>query len=239
VLTRALVGTGCLLTAIEVAPKLEIVLKPGAIPLPFAGVPLAPPGAVPWLLALWGAGAVAFTLGRGGRAAGIFLLTVMTYVLVLDQRTYSNHLYLLCLLVLILVSTRDPHTKPLLRIQASIVYAYAALAKVNLSFLSGAVLLWQAHGVLPAGWLRLEVLAPLAWLIVLAEGFLAVAFWSPRLRGLGWAVGLGLHAGSVAFVRHGRLGVVIFGLAMVGLYAAFDAPKSSVARSRSAAAPRT
>jgi hypothetical protein len=58
-------------------------------------------------------------------------------------------------------------------------------------------------------------------LTLLAEGFLAVGFWSERLRPLAWAVGLGLHLGAVALVQEGRMGVLIFGVAMVGLYASF------------------
>jgi hypothetical protein len=221
VLIRLLVGAACLLAGLEMGALLDRALAPGTIALPLAGLPILPRAAVPWAIGAWIGCAIAFTVGWRRRLAGAGLLATMGYLLLMDARTYSNHLYLLCLLVLILVWADDETARTLLRVQLSIVYAYAAIGKVNLSFLSGAALLPYTRTVLPESWLRVEVLAPLALLTLLAEGFLAVGFWSERLRPLAWAVGLGLHLGAVALVQEGRMGVLIFGVAMVGLYASF------------------
>ena len=220
-LSRRIIGIACFLAGLEMWVLLNEMLAPGTVRLPLAGIPILPLAAVPWLIGVWTCSAVAFTLDWQRRASGVVLLAAMAYVLLMDERTYSNHLYLLCLLVLVLTWADDVTARRLMRVQLSIVYGFAALAKVNLSFLSGAVLLAYGRTVLPESWLRVEVLATLALLAVLSEAFLAVAFWSDRLRPWAWAVGLGLHIGSAALIHDGRLGVAIFGLAMVGLYTAF------------------
>jgi hypothetical protein len=220
-LTRPLVGAGCLLAGVEMWQLLHRALAPGTVTLPLTGLPTLPHAAVPWLVGMWVCGAIAFMAGWYRRTAGVVLLGLMAYPLLMDERTYSNHLYLLCLLVLILTWADGVTARTLLRVQLSIVYAYAALGKINLSFLSGAALLPYTRTVLPESWIRFEVLAPFALATLLAEGFLAAAFWSDRLRPWAWTLGLVLHVGAVAMVQQGRMGVLIFGLAMIGLYAAF------------------
>jgi hypothetical protein len=224
VLTRLLVGAGCLLAGAEMWRLLHRALAPGTITLPLAGYPTLPPAAVPWLIGAWIGCALAFTVGWYRRTSGVLLLMVMAYLLLMDERTYSNHLYLLCLLVLILTWADDLTARTLLRAQLSIVYGYAVLTKINLSFLSGAALLQYTRTVLPESWIRFEVLAPFALATLVAEAFLGVAFWSERLRPWAWGVGLALHVGAVGLVQQGRIGVLIFGIAMIALYTAFGMP---------------
>jgi hypothetical protein len=220
-LTRLLVGLASLLAGFEMWGLLDRALAPGTISLPFTGLPLLPRSGIPWLIGLWVCCALAFTFDRYRRLTGTLLLASMSYPLLMDARTYSNHLYLLCVVVLVLTWAENTTARTLLRVQLTIVYFYAALAKVNLSFLSGAALLPYTRTVLPESWIRVEVLAPFALGTVLAEGFLAVGFWSKRGRPWAWAIGIALHAGAVALVEQGRLAVLVFGITMVGLYTVF------------------
>ncbi len=102
------------------------------------------------------------------------------------------------------------------------VYGCAALVKLNPSYLSGSVFLLYLAPWVPSQVKRFDVLAPLAVLSVVAELFLAMAFWSPRLRRPAWVVGLGLHLGIVVLLSP-SVGVqlTVFGMEMVALYTAF------------------
>jgi predicted DCC family thiol-disulfide oxidoreductase YuxK len=178
------------------------------------------------------------------------LTAVMGYVLLLDQQTYSNHLYLLCLLVLLLAwadagaaySIDARRSGPrmvangpvaLLRAQLSIVYGFSAIAKLNLIYLSGAVISlnlerewWLA---IPAELHVPEVLMWVALATILGEIFIALGIWIERWRPSVFVVGLALHAGIVvSMMRTERLQLAIFALEMFALYILFVDPRQRI-----------
>ena len=65
-------------------------------------LPRLPSGGITLFLALWILAALAFALGWKSRVAGAALVMVTGYTLILDHQTYSNHLYLLFLTILLL-----------------------------------------------------------------------------------------------------------------------------------------
>ena len=79
------------------------LLTPLVVKIPFSPlVPVLPSSALRLFLAVWLVAALAFALGWKTRVAGAVLALVTGYTLVLDQQTYSNHLYLLFLVILLL-----------------------------------------------------------------------------------------------------------------------------------------
>lgn len=242
---RIAVGLAALGKLIIVAPVLLVLALPDTLRLPWR-TGLAPGLATPWLpfalVALWAGAAVAFTAGLATRFAGAVLAAVATLVLVTDRQLYSNHLYLLIVLVALLIVAdagaarsldslrRGPRAVPalgpdLVRIQVTIVYAFAALWKLNPEFLSGFVLgTATAGGFVPVP-AALRTPDLLAWLAMLTIGFeLLVAFglWSARLRPLAAAIGVALHIGFIAFI-HLWDELLVFALLMLGCYPLFFA----------------
>lgn len=194
------------------------------------------------LVALWAGSGAAFLLGWRTRAAGTLLVLSMMTVLGLDQQLYSNHFYLLILLCLLLTVADSgaalsldarrhgerevipawPVT--LLKLQMSIVYGFAVIAKLNLYYLSGAVLNvhWTRHGLyaMPDALRRVEVLFTLALVSLLAEAVLAIALWSPRTRHAAFVVGFGLHLAIIPTMGS-TWQLTLFAFMMFSLYLLF------------------
>ena len=166
------------------------------------------------VLSVWFVGAVLMTLGSKVGLSGSALLASIVFSLGLDQQAYSNHLYLMTWLVLLLViadagagMTITRHNRPVVRwpvilmmLQASVVYDFAAITKLNEEFLSGRVLV----GVLNDGLIQFpeelrtpQFLMPLAVATVFVELFLAIFLWMPGLRPAAFILGLGLHLSIV------------------------------------------
>lgn len=152
---------------------------------------------------------------------------------------FSSHLYLLSIVcVLLALSDCERHLalRPrgagevadwplfLMRCQLSIVYGFAALAKINTDWLSGVVvgeISDQAYLVsLPD-----LVHAPLAWSVVAVEGAAAALPWLARTRILAGALIVALHAGMfiMAGERMPLLELAIFAGLMGALYSSFFA----------------
>jgi hypothetical protein len=241
---RVVVGLNAILCGVEVWGNLRGILRPGALRLPFfpdlASLPQE------WLtpfMGVWLILAILLTVGCFTRAAGTLLACQLGYVLLLDEQTYSNHLYLLTLEVLFLIlgnagarwsvdalirgrSTCPAWPMHLWKLQISIVYFFAALAKLNPTFLSGEMLAnyWPTSGWLGflAGLRTPLVLQPMAWASVGAEFFLAFALWLPALRRLAVLVGIGLHLGMILLVsQRDPTGIIVFALASVPPYVLF------------------
>jgi predicted DCC family thiol-disulfide oxidoreductase YuxK len=217
-IARIAIGLAALLVVLEEAPALLRLADPAVLRVPYvAGLDL-PTGLFPALGVLGGVAGVAFMLGWRTRIAGALLATALGGILAADQQLYSNHLYLLVLAVVLLtiggagasvsLDARRSHeaTDPsvpawpafLLKVQVSIVYAFAALAKVNTVYLSGSVVAsyLRTDGFLglPGEWRAFAPMFVLSVLAVLTEAFLAVAIWIPKWRPTAFMVGLGLHA---------------------------------------------
>jgi hypothetical protein len=242
--TRIAVGAAALVKLASVAPLLWQLTAPGSVQVPFGSVWLDLSRAVALgLLVVWSLAAASLVVGWHSRAAAGALAVAAWFTLLADQQLYSNHLYMLALLasLLALVDSgavrsldarrRGPKLEvvgyplALIRFLVAILYGFTALAKVNLVWLSGAVLgahLGTGPIPFPDGLLRFEVLAPLAMATLLVEGFLAGGLFVRRWRKAAVLCGVSLHVGIVAFMGP-TLELTAFGLMMLGTYPLFFA----------------
>lgn len=240
-MARIVIGIAALIRAVEGIRILSPLFDPITVRLPYvAWLPDPDRTWVVGLLAVWISAAAAFTLGWKTRWAGSLLAVAILGVLLLDQQSYSNHLYLMVLLVVLLTAadsgaalsldTRhvSRSTVPagpvlLMKLQISIVYLFAGLTKINDPFLSGGVIAGESGtGVvsLPEALETPEVLAPIAGLVVVTEVFLAVALWLPRVRPLAFVVGFGFHMSIVLFVGP-FVQLSVFAMEMLAVYVLF------------------
>lgn len=163
-----------------------------------------------------------------------------------DQQLWGNHFYLMALMTGLLATTRCDQVLAvrrvapgplgggvyLMMVQASIVYGYAGLLKLNGDFLSGEVLAQFLGGGLigfPDGWKTGAILGPLAVAAVLTELFLAAGLWLPATRKLAVWAGLALHC-SIALLMDPFLELAPFGLLMFSTYPLFLAVGGSAKR---------
>ncbi len=180
--------------------------------------------------------AIFFTIGFGARLSGALLAFSIVLVLGIDQQFYSNHLYLLLTLVVLLTLAGpgvrysvDNRRAPgdgavprwavtLIMLQLTSVYGFAAITKLNDGFLSGRVM---ERAFDPAMLERVETLISLETLALLAiatELFLAVAFWHQRLQLVALPVAAGFHIANVVIMGSGsRLNLSIFALVMLSM----------------------
>ena len=235
---RGGVGIAAILGALETAHWLKNLHEPGILRVPrFDEVPVLPQSGVTFFLALWALAGIAFSLGWHTRAAGVLLIGFQGYTLLLDHQLYSNHLYLMTLLVFLLTLADSGAARSLdarrtgcaasipawpvvlMRVLVSTVYGFAVLAKLNLYFLSGIVLRQNMRlpGIehLPAQFFMLLAMTSLA-----AEAFLAYALWRKRLRVFAFLVGIGFHLTILATMLL-LPDLVTFALLMGSAYLAF------------------
>ena len=172
-------------------------------------------------------------IGVAPRVVGALLVLTMTVILLGDQRTYSNHLYFLILLVFLLSfvpsSRRQTAVRSwpvtLLKCQGSVLYGFGALSKVTPMYLTG----WMLAGTVDRrwwGWIpewseSPLIFAGIALLTIVVEAWLAAALWSPRFRRAAVVTGLTLHAGCVLLLRDVKIDLIVFGLSSVSLYPLF------------------
>lgn len=251
-LARIGVAFAVLLEARASSDALLRLTEPGILQAPY--VPWAPPvtAGLAWgLIGLWVVSGLAFLVGWRTRAAGVVLAVTLASVLLADQQLYSNHLYLMVLLVglvtvadggaAISLDARGRGARDevaawpvwLLRAQVSIVYGYAALAKTNLAFLSGSVIAASLRRegplAIPDAWRSAEPMLVLAVLAICLEAFVAVALWSRRWRPAALVAGLALHVGITGWLSP-TYQLLVFSLALLPLYLIFldAAPASRV-----------
>src|SRR5688572_6287434 len=164
---------------------------------------LLPGGSVWAFILVWVLAAMAFVIGWKTRIAGAVLACVIGYSLLLDQQLYSNHLYLLFLIVMLLtiadsgaaisIDARQAERASmpgwpiwLLKAQVSIVYIFSAIAKLTPQYLSGEVLTESLKQTgfftVPMAW-RVPVAMKLLAIVAIAmELFVGLGLWSRRLR---------------------------------------------------------
>jgi len=243
-LARVAVGVGALLQVLPSGGALYRLMDPAYVTIPYAyGTP--PLSYAGWLVfcGLWIAAAVLFALGLWTRVAGGVLVAVLTSLLLVDQQTYTNKVYLFAIEAFFLsvagagaalsLDARRRGTRAtvpawpvfLVMAQLSIVYVFTALSKLNAEFLSGDVLLgasrllrWLAEAV---SWrLAAALAAGAAWGTIVLELALAAWPWRPRWRGIAFAVGFVLHVGITLSMRP-HLELAAFTLSTVGCYVLF------------------
>lgn len=241
---RIVIGLCSFAVAWEVWRILSRLLNPVVVQLPyFTLLPRLPRSALIVFIVSWFLAAVAFLVGFKPRSAAALITCLSAYVLMLDQQTYSNHLYLFFLIMLLFTvadsgaalsvdafrSGKREHVAGwpvlLLKLQVSLVYGFSAIAKLTPQFLSGDVLsqTLKQPGWLtfPGSWRSPQLLTVLAVSAIVVELFIAFGLWSKRL---GWAaviLGVTLHLFILTMLDSSRLSLGIFALEMFALYPLF------------------
>jgi hypothetical protein len=245
-LARIVIGVAVLLKLAGGVRILGRLVEPTTIRVPMVqGLPAPTPAIVSTLLVLWAVAGLCFLAGWRTRTAGVLLTLVLAVLLVLDQQTYSNHLYLLALAVGLLTVAgsgaawsldargRRRAVVPawpvfLLQAQTSLVYAFAALSKLTTDYLSGLALAPYVPfqtGVALIGFPATAIIVLLlSWAAIPAEIVLAIYLWSPRRRAGAALLGVILHLGMVATMYRMRFDLAVFAVVMWGLYLLFLGP---------------
>jgi hypothetical protein len=237
-LARIIIGVAALIRAFVAWRVLYRLTDPEVLRAPVA--PWLPEPDLPLVISIiagWVISAILFTLGWRVSITGPVLLGAIVVTLSLDQQAYSNHLYLMAWLVLLLtlasagsgVNIRRSDSPVvrwpvlLLMIQLSIVYGFSALTKFNESFFSGEVLAGTlGYGLLPFpdSFRTPFLLSVTAAAVVFVELFIAIFIWRRRFRPAAFLVGLGLHV-SITLLMSGTLELLVFSLQMLALYPLF------------------
>jgi len=240
---RIIIGVNAAFAALDAWRMLARLLRPVVVKIPFlSSVPVLPSGALRVFIAAWLVAALLFALGWKTRVAGAVLVLVTGYTLIVDQQTYSNHLYLLVLVLLLLTlsdsgatwgvdalhaARRDVAAWPilLLKIQVTLVYVFSAMAKITPQYLAGEILLrslkqegWLA---VPQSWRAPAVMSVFAVTSIVAELFIAFGLWSTRLRPFAILAGIGFHLLILAVLDSSRLSLGIFALSVFAVYLLF------------------
>ena len=203
----------------------------GRLALPVADA--APPvqtWSVAVLTAVAMAAAFAVVLGWRTRLAALALAGTDLLTQLWDQQTYSSHRLLSTILLVLLAfagsdrtwavhrseAEAPPWPRLLMMSQLSVCYLFAALSKLNPSFLSGRPL---------QDWLRWDLPALLTFAMavgaILTELTIAVALWSRRFRLLAVVLGVLLHISIVVGMADQTWPLVAFALTCVPLYGLF------------------
>ena len=240
-LVRIVVGLSALCLAVLVERDALQRLASGEVFLApaFSWLPEPSAGLIDAILLLWIVFAVALTIGLFARPAAAGLAVVAAAAMALDFQAYSNHLALLVALSALLalgspsaawsLDARLGRSRAgipywpvfLIKLQIATMYGYAAVAKINGTFLGGEVFAarWRPRVTELVEPLGDPFLIAAAILTVLAEGFLAMALWNARLRPVALPLGVGLHLGIVVTIGFG--GLPAFGALALGTYVLF------------------
>jgi len=225
--TRAGVGAAALIITVELGGYLSALAAPGAIRLPQVQAIAAPVVAAwPLVLGLWAVASVAFAIGLETTIAGAAIVILAVAFFLTDSQLYSNHLYLLTLVVAVLTlagadrgfsldarrrGTQELKPVPawgpfLIRFQVTVLYAFSALAKLNGSYLSGSVMASYLRSdgplAIPESWRSFQVMFVLS---LIRNAFVA---------------GLFLHLGILVTFQP-TLPFAAFGLLTLSLYVPF------------------
>jgi Vitamin K-dependent gamma-carboxylase len=242
---RIIIGADAALRGLEARRVMLAVWEPGKLQLPFFDWLTIPPP--PWLnlyAVLWITLALAFCVGWRTRLVGIALAATMFASLFFDQQLYSNHLYLISLIVLLLAvanagarysvdawlgrgaATVAEWPLTLLKIQLSLVYFFGAVSKINSVYLSGVVLYLNLRpgGLvsLPVSLRTLQTCAVLAAASVIVDMGLAFGLWLWRFRALTVVVGVLFHLTLILLLTSDLAAqLAIFAVACVSIYPLF------------------
>jgi hypothetical protein len=237
-LARIGIGLAALCRAFIALPVLLRLADDDVIRAPvFTWMP-EPSTTMAWVVvSLWVVSSVLVVLGYSLPISGTLLVACLVWMLTFDLQTYSNHVYLMAWLVLLLVvadagvaRSIKPASRPvaswtlaLIMLQTSIVYGFSAVTKLNDEFLTGEVLAGVLRGGVvpfPEALRTPEVLGPLAVMTVLVEAFLAFGLWIPRLRRIAYVLGIGLHA-AIPLLMPDTLELLVFSVLMLSTYPLF------------------
>lgn len=235
-IARIMVGFSSLFAALEAWRALPRILRPLIVKIPFLPwLPLLPSGTLPLFIAAWLLAALLFIIGWQTRIAGTIVTLATGYALFLDEQLYSNHLYLLFVILLLLTiadsgaawsldarsrrEQRDVAEWPilLLKIQISVVYVFSALAKITPQYLAGESL----NASLRHAWRFPIPISAIAAASIAIELFIGFGLWSRRVRPFAIIAGIAFHALILALVDSSRLSLGIFALEIFAVYVLF------------------
>lgn len=221
-------GVATLLNAYEMH-HLFMWIADGGMLMPFRDG-LLPDPSTPWVWVTTFVGVVAglgLVVGWRSTLWAAVAVVLNLWLFAWDQQSFSNHRHLTTVLLLLLVFARADRrwavrTEPdrptpwpvlLMKVQLSVLYFFAAGAKINPSFLSGRPM---DHWV----WLDLPdmLTMSMAWGTIVVELFMAFGFWFHRTRGLAVLLGLLLHGSIVVLMAKGTLALISFAAICVPLY---------------------
>ena len=234
-ITRMIVGIAALIRSGVAWQILSNFNSPGIMKTPVVSWLPEPGGTAGFaVIGIWIVASLLFIVGWKVRLSGSVLFVAVTTYEFMDYQTYSNHLYLMMAMVLLLVvadsgaahalggQERQVPIWPvvLIRMQVSIVYFYAAVLKFNGDFLGGSVIAGQLDGgflTWPMAWRTHFILSSLAVGAVAAELFVAFYLWRPSLRGAATIAGVGLHV-TIMLLLHPFFELLVFSLLMFSAY---------------------
>lgn len=223
------------LTRIEAAPRLIGALGlVWLVTLAWELVPFPSVAARVSYIGGWGLASALLVAGRHVRPAGIVLVALAVVGLLGPLSPLHQALALFLWAGLLLAASEGrPHERALLlRVMATVVYAFAALSKMNPSFLAGEQLLAIVRGREHWAFLVPLMAGPggvvLSWVGVALEAAIPAGLWWRRTRTIAVAAGLLLHGTFVVLVSRGTLPDAAMLLCLNGLlvacYPAFYAP---------------
>jgi hypothetical protein len=195
-------------------------------------VRLEPAGILGFALgAVWAAAGAALSIGVARRTACATLVVLVAAITAVPE-LHNQHLWLIGWIAAGLAVLDAAPLRWFLRAQVTIVYGFAALAKLTPWWLDGSVLAATAG----QRWaVPMPVWALIAWLTVATEGWLAVGLWFERTRRASVLLGACLHVGIVLAMSTGATSLVrmlVFNGLMVVLYLPFlrwrDDPYSAI-----------
>lgn len=237
-LSRIVVGIAAFARSFVALPVLLSLTDPEMMRAPYVDwIPQPTVPVVGAVVAIWAISALLFAAGWKVAVSGPVLLASIVFTLALDQQSYSNHLYLMAWLVLLLTmagagSGLNIHRTDsavirwpvlLLMAQLSIVYGFSAITKINETFLSGRVLagtLGEGLVAFPDVLRTPRFLSVLAAMVLIAELFIAMFIWRSRFRPAAFILGFGLHASITLLIAY-PLELAIFSLEMLAIYPLF------------------
>lgn len=219
-LTRVLIGLAALIKGATFLPQLLGLSHANTLVVPvFTWMPEPSQALLVVISVIWLMASGMFMLGWQVHLSGSILAATLAFTLLLDQQTYSNHLFLMAVLVALATladagaalpfprgsPTRNvPLWGPLLIMsQVSVVYLFAAATKINRGFLSGQVILdTMTDGVISPPSLLTTPGAgrTLAVLTIATELFLAIGLWIRATRIPAVLVGAALHGSTMLFL---------------------------------------
>lgn len=240
-LLRIVLGLVAFVRAFEGFRVLWPLTDPAVVQVPFVMWSPRPTALVlALLLGVWAVSAALFAIGWQTRSAGVALTLSLAGALFIDQQGYSNHLYLLTVLVGLLtlagagaafsldaahgggVETVERWPVLLMKLQVTVVYLFAALTKLNAAFLGGAVLRAQlGAGLVPVpDELPSGVVTFIAVAAVVIEFAIAAYLWHPRRRWVAVGAGVLLH-GAITLLMAPFLQLLVFTAIMWASYLLF------------------
>lgn len=237
-ITRIGIGIAFIMDWFNKIDRRESTFDPNIFHYPWADwLPVLPAQYSYLPFVLWLVGGIGLTIGYKTRLSGAIALLGNGLYFFADRQNYSNHGYLLLLLIFLLILAdsgaalsldsrkRTSHqaavwTVDLLKIQLSIVYFFTFAIKIRPDWLSGWLMFANSSGPLSSFLEIPGVYRAMSLLAILVEGFLFWALWSNKWRELAFFFGFMLHFGILLVIKF-SLGLISFSLLSLSLYFLF------------------